>query len=221
MTNGCRTNFKVVQPAVTDRNRSYYQSLNCSTIDATNCMIAKSIARPVAPLVSQRSWATEDTTMHDWSHGHVRPVCDLLRFVFAGTEFWTWSSTLLQPNLPAQSPTTSKINHAFCQRFICDSSYFWSYTGRYMVASPVWLGINKHMIIKQCHNIVIHLIKYWTKIPLCFIRGHVKSSHTVLSTVFFQAMCSPITFIVYTWITCNILRWLYTFSLRLHNLWKQ
>ena len=80
--------------------------------------------RPVARLVSPRSCAIDSATLHDWSHDHVRPVCDLMRFVIASPEFWTWPSTLLRPNLLVRSPTTSKINRTICQQFICDSSYY-------------------------------------------------------------------------------------------------
>ena len=48
--------LKVVQPVVTDRNRSYYQSWNCSINGTTNRLVVQSIARPVAWLVSPRSW---------------------------------------------------------------------------------------------------------------------------------------------------------------------
>ena len=36
MTTDCTTSFTVVQPVVTDRNRSHYQSWNCSTNGTTN-----------------------------------------------------------------------------------------------------------------------------------------------------------------------------------------
>ena len=36
MTTDCTTSFTVVQPVVTDRNKSHYQSRNCSTNGTTN-----------------------------------------------------------------------------------------------------------------------------------------------------------------------------------------
>ena len=113
-----------MQPVVTGCNRSYYQSWNCSTNSMTNRMVALSVARPVARLASPRSCVIDDTTLQDWSHDHERPVCVLMRFVIAGSEFWTWPSNLLRPNFPVRSPATSKINCTICQRFSCGSSHF-------------------------------------------------------------------------------------------------
>ena len=48
MTTGCTTSFKVVQPVVTDLNRSYYQSWNFSTNGTTNEMAAQLVTRPAA-----------------------------------------------------------------------------------------------------------------------------------------------------------------------------
>ena len=94
----------------------------------------RKVARPIAwspsqsadhsRLVSPRSCAVDGTTLHEWSHDHVRPICDILWFVIAGPEFWTWPSTLLWPNLLVRSPTTSKINCTIIQQFFCNSSYF-------------------------------------------------------------------------------------------------
>ena len=50
MTIACTTSFTVVQPVVSDRNWSYYQSWNCSTNRTTIRMVAQPIARPVARL---------------------------------------------------------------------------------------------------------------------------------------------------------------------------
>ena len=116
--------YKIVQPVVTDRKISYHQAWNYSTNGTTNRMVTQSVARPVARLVSPRSCAIDGTTLYDWSHDRIRPVCDLLRFLITGPEFWTWPSTLLRPNFLVRSPTTSKINHTICQRFVCDSSSF-------------------------------------------------------------------------------------------------
>ena len=115
--------YKIMQPVVTDRKISYYQAWNCSTNGTTNRIFTQSVARPVARIVSPRSCAIDGTTLYD-SHDRIRPVCDLLRFLITGPEFWTWPSTLLRPNLLVRSPTTSKINLTICQRFVCDSSSF-------------------------------------------------------------------------------------------------
>ena len=141
MTTGCTTKFKFVQPVVTYRNKSYYQSWNCCTNGTTNHMVAQSVARPVPRLGIAWSCAIDGTTLHDWSHDNMRHICDLLRFITADPEFWTWPPALLRPNLLVRSPTTSKIKRMICQCFNCDSSYLWSYGFRNMVASPVWLGL--------------------------------------------------------------------------------
>ena len=36
-----------------------------------------------------RPCAIDGATLHDWSHNHMRPVSDLLRFEILGLEFWT------------------------------------------------------------------------------------------------------------------------------------
>ena len=94
-------------------------------------MVAQSVTRPITWLVNPRSCAIVGATLHDWSHDDVQPVCDLLRFAIAGPEFWTWPSILLRPSLLVRSPTTSKINHTICQRFICD--YFLFCGRRYVI----------------------------------------------------------------------------------------
>ena len=99
----------------------------------------QSHGRPASRKTTRTTCRTRSCAMIDganvieWSHAHVRPSRDFLRFVIAGPEFWTWPSTLLRPNLLVRSPT-------ICPRFICDLSYFWSYIGRNMVASPGRLG---------------------------------------------------------------------------------
>ena len=79
--------FKVMQPVVTDPNKSHHQSWNCSTNGTTNRMVAQLVARPVMRVVSPWLRAIDGTTLDDSSHDHVRPICDLLRFVLVGPEF--------------------------------------------------------------------------------------------------------------------------------------
>ena len=142
MTTGCASNFKVVHPVVTDRNRSYRQSGNCATNGTTNRMFAQSVARQVARLVSPRSCTIDSKTLHDWSHDHVRPVCDLLWFMIAGPEFWTWPSTLLRPNLVVRSPTTLWLIARLVSNLSAIHLILWPYIGHNMITSPVRLGIN-------------------------------------------------------------------------------
>ena len=102
----------------------YYQSWNYSTNGTTNGIVNHSVARPIALVVSPRSCALDGTTLHNWSHYYVPPVCDCLRFVSAGPEFRTLQYNLLWLSMLVRSPTTSKINRTIGQRFICDLSYF-------------------------------------------------------------------------------------------------
>ena len=120
-----------MKPVVTDRNKSHYQSWNCST-NGTTVLVERS------PNQSCDLYAHDHViigaTLHNRSYGHVRHVCDLLTFVIAGPVFSTWPSTLLPPDLFVRPPTTSGINRSICRRFICESSYFVIVVGCDMVA---------------------------------------------------------------------------------------
>ena len=121
MTTGRTTNFKVVQPVVTTQLLPSRETVAQMT-------------RPIAWSPSQSPEQSRDLSAHNHARlmgrpcttgrTHVRLGCDLLRFIIAGAEIWTWPSTLLRPHLLVRSPTTFKIKRTICQRFICDSSYF-------------------------------------------------------------------------------------------------
>ena len=100
-------------------DRTTCTSCETAPIGKTNRVVSKPVVRFVC---HNRTRFVDGTTLHDWSHGHVRPVCGL--FEIAGLAFWTWPPTLLRPNLRVRSPTTFEINRMICQRFICDLSDF-------------------------------------------------------------------------------------------------
>ena len=110
---GGRTDRKVVQPVVTGRDWSYYQSWGRTTGGTTNRQVARPVARPIVRLIDPRSCTTGGATIHDWWYDHVRPLCDLLRFGIAGQKFWTWPSTLLRLILLWRSPTTSATSRTY------------------------------------------------------------------------------------------------------------
>ena len=121
---GGTTDRKVVQPVVTGRDWSYYQSWGRTTGGTTNRQAARPVTRPIVRLIDPRSCTTGGATIHDWWYDHVRPLCDLLRFGIAGQKFWTWPSTLLRLILLWRSPTTSATSRTFSLRFTHDSNPF-------------------------------------------------------------------------------------------------
>ena len=95
---GSTTIFTVVQPAATDRSRSYQPSWNCAMNGMTNRMDARLVARTIAWLISPRPCMSDGPTLHDQLHDHARPIWDILRFEIAVSEFWTWMTIDLAAN---------------------------------------------------------------------------------------------------------------------------
>ena len=100
-------------------------------------MVVQPVARPVTWLVCPRACEIGGTTLHNWSHNHLWPGCDLLRFVIAGPELWTWfvlAATKFARTIIYDSYYQSRDLSAIYLRFV------W-FCGSNRVAIPVWLSL--------------------------------------------------------------------------------
>ena len=131
--------YEVVQPFVTDRNRSYYQPWICSTSGTTNRMVGQSVASPVARLVSPWLMVRPCTTGRTSWKTCLRPLAILNR------ASWVLNSHDHRPCCDQICAYDHPRLLRSIARFVGDLSaihlIFLSYISRNMVASPVWLGL--------------------------------------------------------------------------------
>ena len=134
MTTGCTTNVKVVQPVVSDRN-----NIDITTSRETVPQMARPIAWSPCQLPDQ-SCDMSPTIIRDRWHDPVRLVARSCTTCLRPLTICNRRSRVLNMTIDLAatkfartSPTTSKINRTII---------LWSYIGRNMVASPVWLGLN-------------------------------------------------------------------------------